>query len=207
MKALLSPIPAVILSLALSVGGAFFWFKQQADRMITLAVAHRAEEVEKKRPEKPWDFWTPEMENVAKELAEQRERVARQETELTAREARIVAERKDLDDMRAQIERMRTEIDARIVQINTQEQRNLKSLVATYSKLTPAAAVAIFKQLDDPLVAKILSMMKAEATTAILEEFGRDPGPDGINVKRAAELTQRMRLLMPAAPAPGASGR
>lgn len=205
MKALLSPIPAVVVSLALSVGGVSFWFKQQADRMIALAVAHRDEEAEKKRPEKPWDFWTPEMENVAKELAEQRERLTRQEAELTAREARIATERKDLDDMRVQIERMRAEIDARIVQINTQEQRNLKSLVATYSKLSPAAAVAIFKQLDDPLVAKILSMMKAEATTAILEEFGREPGPDGVNVKRAAELTQRMRLLMPAAP--GASGR
>lgn len=199
MKALLAPVPALVLSLALSVGGAFFWFQHQAKRMIALAAAHRAEQIEAKRPEKPWDFWTPEMENVAKELAAQRERVARRETELHARETRLASERKELDELRTQIERMRAEIDARIVQINAQEQRNLKTLVATYSKLTPAAAVAIFKQLDDPLVAKLLSLMKPDATTAILEEFSRDPGPDGANVKRAAELTQRMRLLMPAA--------
>jgi len=204
MKALLSPVPAVVISVALSVAGAWFLFQRQTSLAISAAAAHRAEQEEAKRPEKPWDFWTPEMENVARELAGQRELFARRESELAARETRLAAERKELDETRARIEKLRAEIDARIVQINAQEQRNLKVLVTTYSKLSPASAVAIFNQMEDAMVAKILSMMKPDTTTAILEEFSRDPGPDNANVKRVAELTQRMRLLMPAPATPGA---
>ncbi len=207
MKALLSPVPAVVLSVALSVGGAYFWFQKQIARAIALAAEHRTEAAEAKRPEKPWDFWTPEMENIARELASQRELFARRESELVARETRLASERKELDEMRARIEKLRSEIDSRLVQINAQEQRNLKALVTTYSKLSPGAVVAIFNQMDDAMVAKILSMMKPDTTTGILEEFSRDPGPDNANVKRVAELTQRMRLLMPAPASPGAGAR
>ena len=207
MKALLSPVPAVVLSVALSVGGAYFWFQKQAARAIALAAEYRTEAAEAKRPEKPWDFWTPEMENIARELASQRELFARRESELVARETRLASERKELDEMRARIEKLRSEIDSRLVQINAQEQRNLKTLVATYSKLSPGAVVAIFNQMDDSMVAKILSMMKPDTTTGILEEFSRDPGPDNANVKRVAELTQRMRLLMPAPAEPGSGAR
>jgi flagellar motility protein MotE (MotC chaperone) len=205
MKALLSPIPAVVLAILLSVGGAFVLFQRQTATAIAAVVAHRAEKMEAARPEKPWDFWTPEMENVAKELAEQRERLKSREGELASWESRIAAERKELDVMRSQIEALRAEIDARLVQVEAQEQRNLKALVNTYSKLTPASAVAIFKQMDDALVAKLLALMKPDVTTAILEELSRDPGPEDVNVKRAAELTKRMRLLMPAPAAPAAA--
>ncbi len=204
MKALLSPVPAVVLSVALSVAGAYYLFHQQTVRAIALVSARRVELEEAKRPEKPWDFWTPEMENVARELAAQRELFARRESELAARETRLASERKELDETRVRIEKLRSEIDARIVQINAQEQRNLKALVTTYAKLSPASAVAIFKQMDDAMVAKILSMMKPDVTTGILEEFSRDPGPENANVKRVAELTERMRLLMPAPAAPAA---
>lgn len=205
MKALLSPIPAVVLAILLSVGGAFVLFQRQTAAAIAAVVAHRAEKMEAARPEKPWDFWTPEMENVAKELAEQRDRLKSREGDLASWESRIASERKELDVMRSQIEALRAEIDARLVQVEEQEQRNLKTLVNTYSKLTPASAVAIFKQMDDALVAKLLALMKPDVTTAILEEMSRDPGPEDVNVKRAAELTKRMRLLMPAPAAPAAA--
>jgi flagellar motility protein MotE (MotC chaperone) len=137
------------------------------------------------------------MENVAKELAEQRGAFARREAELASRETRIAAERKAVDEARAAVEKLRTEIDARLVQVHAQEQKNLKSLVATYGKLSPPAAVAIFKQMDDTTVAKLLALMKPEIATAVFEEDSRDPGPDNANVRRVVELTQRMRLLMP----------
>jgi len=70
-------------------------------------------------------------------------------------------------------------------------------LANTYAKLTPAAAVAIFGEMDDLTVTKLLSLMKPETTTAILEEFNRNPTDPKIGVKRAAELSQRLRLLMP----------
>lgn len=201
MKAPLSSVTALFLSLALSVGGAWFWFQTHAARLLETAVAHQAECIEAARPDKPWDFWTSEMEQVAKELAEQRALLARRDVELAAHEKRLADERAELDLVRRQIEALRAEMDSRLVQVAAQEQRNLKTLAATYSRLSPAAAVAIFNQMDDLLVSKLLSFMKPEVSSGILEELSRDPGPDGANVKRAAELTQRLRLLV-SAPAP-----
>lgn len=207
MKALLSPVPALLLSLSLSLGGACLWFQKHADRLIAVAASHRAEKIEASRPEKPWDFWTTEMEQVAKELAEQRALLARREAELNTRETRLDEERKELDGVRRQIENLRSEIDSRLVRIEAQEQRNLKALGATYSRLSPPAAVAIFKQMDDVLVTKLLSLMKPDVASGILEELSRDPGPDNANVKRAAEITQRLRLLVSAPPATGPAAR
>lgn len=202
MNALFAPLPAVLIAILLSVGATTFWFQGQITRMLGTITTHRAEKVEAARPEAPWDFWTPEMELVARELDEHRKALAGRDAELQQREARLARERQELDQIRRDIEALRADLDSRLIQVDAQELRNLKSLVNTYSKLTPAATVAIFKELDDALVAKILSQMKVETSTAILQEFHRDPGPDNVHVKRAAELTRRMRLLMPAAGAP-----
>jgi flagellar motility protein MotE (MotC chaperone) len=200
MKALLSPIPALFLSLLLSVGGVYFWFQGQLARFVQLAAATRAERAEAARPEKPWDFWTPEMEQVARELAEQRTRFGTRESELAARESRLAEERKQIEEARRQVELLRAEIDSRLMRIEAEEIKNLKTLVATYSRLSPASAVAIFREMDDVLVAKLLSLMKPETCSAILEELSRDPGPENINVRRAAELTERLRMLQSAPP-------
>lgn len=198
MKAPLPPLIAAVLALALSLGGVFVWFEKQAARLIATAVVSRAEAEEASRPEKPWDFWTPEMEHVAQELSDQRTLLAVRETELASREKAVAAEREQLDSARKEIERLRVEIDNSLVRVAAEEQRNLKTLAGTYSRLSPAATLAIFRQMDDQLVAKLLSLMKPETTSALLEELSRDPGPGEINLKRAAELTERLRLLVPA---------
>ena len=197
MNTLSSLLFVVLLPLSLSVGGAYVWFSKQAELFVRTAAEQRVLRKEAGRPEKPWDFWTPEMENVAKELVERRNAFDRREAELVSLETRIAAERKSLDEARVAVEKLRAEIDARLVQVHAQEQKNLKSLVATYSKLSPPAAVAIFKQMDDTSVAKLLALMKPEIATAVFEEYSRDPGPENANVRRVVELTQRMRLLMP----------
>lgn len=198
MKALLAPIPSVILAILLSVGGVSYWFLQLTSRLVAQAASTRAAAHEASRPEKPWDFWTPEMEIVAKELKEHREALTRREAALAAWEKRLAAERTELDDVRKQVDTLRGEIDSRLVEVQAQELRNLKTLATTYSRFAPASAVAVFAQMDDLTVAKLLSLMKPEVSSTILEELSRTPAPDNANVKRAAELTRRLRLLIPA---------
>ncbi len=198
MKALFAPIPSVVLAILLSVGGVSVWFMRLTERLVAQAASTRVEEHEASRPEKPWDFWTPEMEVMVKELKEQREALLRRETALADWEKRLAAERAELDEVRKQVDGLRGEIDARLVEVQAQELRNLKTLATTYSRFAPASAVAVFSQMDDLMVAKLLSLMKAEVSSAILEELSRTPAPDNANVKRAAELTQRLRLLLPA---------
>jgi flagellar motility protein MotE (MotC chaperone) len=200
MKILANPAVVIGLAVLLSTVPVLGMIWQESATIVHSAVAKQVAAIEATRPEKPWDFWTPEVENLAKELTEQRGGFARREAELAAREKRLADESHELDEIRRKIETLRTEITSRLVEVQAQELRNLKSLSTTYSKLTPAAAAAIFTEMDDLTVAKILSLMKADIHTAILQEFTRNPGPDNANVKRAAELSQRLRLLMPTKP-------
>lgn len=194
-------LPAVVLAILLSVGVTALWFTRQTARLVAVAAAHRAEKVEASRPEKPWDFWTPEMENLAKELAASQAALVKRDADLAAREKRLAVERAELDEIRTRVEAMRADIDAKLVAVEAEEQKNLKTLANTYSRLTPPAAVAIFREMDDAVVARILALMKPEVSSAILQQLGASPGPDGENARRAADLTQRLRLLVPPKPA------
>ncbi len=203
MKAPLAPLPLVAVSVLLSVGVTSLWFLGLSSRVARQLTVHQAEELEAARPEKPWDFWTPEMENVARELSDRRAELAKREADLATSAKLLATERQELDAVRAQLEALRTEIEQRLLTIQAQELQNLTTLAGTYDKISPAAAVAIFSELDDALVAKLLSLMKPDVTSAVLQQLGATPAPDNANSKRAAELTRRLRLLMPAPAAAG----
>jgi len=196
MKALPAPV-VILLPVLLSVVPMLMMLTTASTALVGNISIQKAAEVEAKRPPKPWDFWTPEVENLAKELVEQKAGFAAREAELATREKRIAAEAKELDLLRQQIESLRGEIAARITEVQAQEIKNIKTLSNTYSKVTPAAAVAIFNEMDVLSVTKILSMMKVDLTSAILQEMGRTPGPDNVNAKRAAEISQRLRMMQP----------
>lgn len=197
MKALPAPV-VILLPVLLSVVPMMMMLTKASTALLGNISVQKAAEIEAKRPPKPWDFWTPEVENLAKELVEQKAGFAAREAELATREKRIAAEAKELDVMRQQIELLRGEIASRITEVQAQELKNIKTLSNTYSKVTPAAAVAIFNEMDVPSVTKILSLMKVDLTSAILQEMGRSPGPDNVNAKRAAEISQRLRMMQPA---------
>ena len=199
MKELPAPV-VILLPVLLSVVPMLMMLTSASTALVGNISVQKAAEVEAKRPPKPWDFWTAEVENLAKELVEQKAGFASREAELSTREKRIAAEAKELDVLRQQIEALRGEIAERITEVQTQELKNLKTLSTTYSKVSAPAAVAIFNEMDVPSVTKILSLMKVDLTSAILQEMGRSPGPDNVNAKRAAEISQRLRMMQPAKP-------
>jgi flagellar motility protein MotE (MotC chaperone) len=200
MKRLRSPLVTLVLCLVLSSATGLAWYWQGAAILVSRARARRAAAVEATRPQKPWDFWTPEMENLERELKESRVAVAQREAAVDRREKRLAADLQELDKVRQQVESLRTEISQHITEVQTQEMGNLKTLATTYSLLSPKAAVAIFAQMDDVTVAKLLSLMKPETAAALLEEISRTPGENNANLKRAADLSQRLRLLVPGKP-------
>ncbi len=200
MKLLRSPLFTLTLGLLLSSATGLAWYWQGAAVLVGQARAHRLAVAQAAKPEKPWDFWTPEMENLARELRESRATVTQREAAVALRETQLAADLQELDKVRRQVESLRTEISQHIIEVQTQEIGNLKTLATTYSLLTPKAAVAIFAQMDDTTVAKLLSLMKPETAAALLEEISRTPGENNANFKRAADLSQRLRLIVPAKP-------
>jgi len=196
--------PIVVLAVAVlfgvSTGLGMFW--KAALPLIAAAKAAKAKVAEVGKPEAPWGFWTIEIENLASELKDQKAVVKKREEELAQREERLNAERQELTKQRQQLEAMRDDITGRIVSIQGDEMKNLKSLVATYSSLTPKATLTIFKEMDDTMVVKLLSLMKTDVVSPLFEEMSKQAATDPAMGRRVATLSEKLRLLKSASPTP-----
>ena len=197
MKKLTSPMVAAILGLVLGLGTGLFTFYRAAqiafDRAVSLS-PHKDKLVNDER-ERGWNFWTIEIEELANELKGERDRIHKQGEQLDRREAQLAAEKQELNKVRSEIEGMRQEIASKVIEINADEAKNIRSLAQTYTVLTPKAAVSIIRELDDVIVVKILSVMKPDVVAPIFEEMSRSVGTDNSPARRAALLSDRLRLI------------
>ncbi len=197
MKKPSKPLIAAILGVILGLGTGLFTFYRAGNIALEHAmrmVPHKDKLVNEER-ERGWNFWTIEIEELASELKGERDRLHKQSEQLERREAQLAAERQELNKVRTEIEGIRQEIATKVVEINADESKNIRSLAQTYTNLTPKAAVAIIRELDDAIVVKILSVMKPEVVAPIFEEMSRSAGADNSLARRAALLSDRLRLI------------
>lgn len=201
MSGLLKTIMLVIVGLVLGSGTTMFMLSKTTDKILAKVASAKAEAEAKKIPEKPWDFWTVEMENLSNDLKEERAKIKAREEAVAQREALLVVEQRELDKTRKQIESLRASIDQRIIEVKTDEMANLKRLSQTYASLSPKSAVAIFKQMDDNVLAKTFSLMKPDIVGSYFEEMGKQSASDPDLAKRAATLSEKLRLIKANKPA------
>ncbi len=204
IKKLQSPLLAAVAGLLVSTAlGVYLTWRASADLVLAaIPEKPKAPEVE---TERGWDFWTIEIENLSTELRDERERLRAQAEELAQRTARVEAEERELAKVRAELEALRSDISNKLVEVTADEAKNLRTLAATYTNLTPRAAVAIIRKLDDTMAVKILSLMKPDVIGPIFEEMSRTVGDDGLPLaERAATLSNRIRLIKASAKAENA---
>jgi len=144
-----------------------------------------------------WNFNPSAVDGMMQELKQEREKLDARKTELGKLEAHVKSEKAELEKVRADIETMRDQISQAIPRIEEAEAKNIKGLAKTYSAIKPSAAVAIFKEMNDNTVVKILSFMKAETAGAILGEMSKQQDKDESMAKRAARISDKLRLLEP----------
>jgi len=195
IKLATNPIVVLAVALTLGVSTGLGWFWKAAQPLIAAAKAARVKAVDAGKPEAPWGFWTLEIENLASELKDQKAVFKKREEELVQREERLNAERTELAKQRQQLEALRADINNRITSIQADEIKNLKTLVATYSNLTPKAVLTIFKEMDDTMVVKLLSLMKTDVVSPLFEEMSKQGATDPVLARRVATLTEKLRLL------------
>ena len=198
MTTLRNPFVTAGMGLILSLAIGLFMFWRTAGVLVVEAVNARAKALAESQPkkEKGWDFWTIEIENLSNELKEERARMRKQAELFEQREARIAAERKELAVMREEIEGLRREIAEKVISIREDEAKNLRALSQTYANLTPRAAVAIIREMDDVTAVKILFLMKPDVVGPIFEEMSKTSGADGSPLsRRAAILSEKLRLM------------
>ena len=144
---------------------------------------------------RPWDFWSAETEEMIAGLGREHARLDERTHDLDLLQTRLDGEKAELDRLRAQITQASQELDRAATALAADETNNLRPLAQTYSRLTPRATVAIFRELDDATAIKILALMKTDAVSLIFEEMARTPDQDGTLASRAAMLTEKLRLL------------
>jgi flagellar motility protein MotE (MotC chaperone) len=193
MKTFLSSLGVVLLGVVLGAGVALGTLSVAAKSFVQELRVQREEASRPVRPERPWDFWTVEIESLAAELKAQREALKVRSVALDERESRLAADAAELEKVRQRLESLRKEIAQRVTEVSAEEVKNLKALSATYRSLSPPAAVGILAEMDQQTVVKLLSLMKPNETAAIFEEMGRSNDPT--IVKRAASLSEGLRLL------------
>jgi flagellar motility protein MotE (MotC chaperone) len=188
--------PALVAVVGVLAGTAvgLGWFWRMGEMLVTQAIAARAMAAKEKKTQ-GWDFWTIEIDNLASELKEEKGRLKKQSEALDQRAARLTAEQQELEKLRASIEAMRKEIGEKVIEMNVDEAKNLRALAQTYTNLTPRAAVAIVREMDDTTVVKILSLMKPDVVAPIFEEMSKTPDKDGLLARRAAALSEKLRLM------------
>lgn len=183
----------VALLLSVGVGLNVLW--RTLDDLVVRTIRLRAEQTNTERKKLGWDFWTVEIENLSSELKDELAGIQQRNEALKQREAQITREERELAQARSDLEAMQKQISDRVVEISTDERSNLKKLAQTYSILQPAAAVAIIRELDDNTAVKILSLMKPDEVAPIFDQMSKSAGADGTLARRAALLSDKLRLL------------
>lgn len=200
---LTNPAAAAAIGLVISVGVGVGTIWPALTKLLEQAAANVSAPVPipVEFKQKGWDFWTIEVENLSKELKAEREKQKKLAESLDQRAGRLASEEKELAKIRTEVEGMRRQISERIVEITADEAKNLRTLASTYAGLTPKAAVAILKEMDDATVVKILSLMKPDVITPLFEEMSKGGTPESPLAKRAAQISEKLRM-MKAAKAP-----
>lgn len=197
-------LPSLLISLCVllsGTGAGAYWFWRASELLATQALAAKPAdpppEIERSRG---WDFWTIEIENLASELRDERARLQHESEQIDQRNARLANEQQQLAALRRQLEQMQKEISDRVVEIREDEKKNIRSLALTYTSLTPRAAIALIRELDDVTVVKILSQMKPDVIGPIFEEMSRETTDSDNLALRAAVLSEKLRLVRAASP-------
>lgn len=205
MKSFLPPLLTILLGVLSGVGTSVYVFWRSAEPLFTQAILEQQqarEKVPEEDLEKGWDFWTIEIENLANELRGEKERFMLETEQAEQRSARITTEQQELDALRNEIENLRREISERVIQIRDSEKKNIRTLALTYTNLSPQAAIALIRELDDVTVVKILSQMKPDVIGPIFEEMSQLTAPGNNLAQRAALLSEKIRLMQTATTAP-----
>ena len=148
-------------------------------------------------PQTVFSFHTNELVEMIEDLRKQKQKILEEQKDVKALAARTMADRQEVEKIRQEIKDLRSDLDKRVVEIQQEEIKNLDSLASTYTAMPPGAAVAIFKEMEEDQVVKILAAMKAKAVASVLSEMGRmvDKSGEESVARRAARITDKLRLM------------
>ena len=141
-----------------------------------------------------WSFSSDDLKNLKLELDDRAVHLDERQARLVSYEVQLKSDREEIEAIKKDVEEMRETLLKDVVEVEEWERKNLKILADTYGNLDPDATVSIFKELDDATVAKIMRFMKPDTIGEILQEMAMQGGGNEALIKRAAKLSNMLRL-------------
>lgn len=137
-----------------------------------------------------WERHDPEIDQLLQEVKTEKEALAKRAAELLELESRLAAERAEINQVTQRVAQLQLEFDQNIIRIKEQEAPNLKKMARLYTTMSPEGAAAIFRELDDQVVVKVMSFMKEDQSAPLLEAMASE---GEAQAKRAASIAEALR--------------
>ncbi|HWH68801.1 MAG TPA: hypothetical protein VNT26_05415 [Candidatus Sulfotelmatobacter sp.] len=163
-----------------------------------------AQEVKFAAGEEPsWRFRNPEFEQWVEELKREKEELATREQQLRELQTRLEAERQEILSVTQTVHQVQMEFDRNVIRFKEQELQNLKRQAKVISVMSPEGAAAMLNEMSEQDLDRILFTLKPDNVSVILDSMSKMGKTEA---KRAAELTERMRRILPPDPANARAG-
>src|SRR5581483_9027663 len=107
---------------------------------------------------------------------------------------RLEAERQEILAVTQAVHQLQTDFDAHVVRLKSQEMDNLKRQVKIIASMSPEGAAAMLNEMPENQTVSVLYLLKADVASVILDTLSKMGKTEA---KRAAELTEKMRLVLP----------
>jgi flagellar motility protein MotE (MotC chaperone) len=133
--------------------------------------------------------------DVLTSLTKRRMELDAREQDLAMRQNVITAAEQRIDQKIAGLQALQTEIQKLLGQRDVEEQKQIASLVKTYSAMKPKDAARIFDSLDDDVLLAVAQQMKSDVLAPILA---------GMQADHAQKLTVRLADRLKVTPPPAA---
>ncbi len=141
-----------------------------------------------------WKFRNPEFNEWVSQIQNEKERLDLRQQELDEWQIRLNTELQEISTVTQMVFQLQSDFDKNVVRFKAQETDNVKHQAKLISAMSPEGAVALFSQMSDNDVVRILFVMKADEASAILDALSK-MGPE--QAKRAASLTERLHQVLP----------
>jgi len=149
-----------------------------------------------------WRFRNPEFNEWVSQIQNEKERLDVRQQELDEWQTRLNTELQEISTVTQMVSQLQSDFDKNVIRFKAQETDNVKHQAKLLSAMSPEGAVAIFGQMSDEDVVRILFVMKPDEASAILDTLSK-MGPD--EAKRAAALTECLHQVLPEPPTAQAS--
>jgi len=141
-----------------------------------------------------WKFKNPEFNQWVAQMKDEKEALALREQQLNEWQARLEAERREIEVVTQTVAGLQSDFDRNVVRFRAEEVNNVRHQAKLIAAMSPNSAAALFKEMNDDDVVRILFSMKIEEASVVLETMSKLGEPEA---KRAGALTARLHQVLP----------